>query len=154
MLKYELMDRNFKEQLSVKELRDILIENDVKPSIQRIKILEFLLKNRIHPSVEEIYNALEGTIPTLSKTTVYNTLNLFRKVKLVQFLTIEENEIRFDIDLRPHAHLKCEKCGKVYDVDLSETPNYNGSIIDGHLIKENFLFFKGICKNCLSKENN
>jgi Fur family peroxide stress response transcriptional regulator len=44
---------------------------------------------------------------TLSKTTVYNSLKLFLKRGIVQELTIEEKEVRYDADTRPHAHFKC-----------------------------------------------
>lgn len=37
----------------------------------------YLLKNHTHPTVDEVYVALCKVIPTLSKTTVYNTLRLF-----------------------------------------------------------------------------
>ena len=49
----------------------------IKPSLQRIAIMEYLIENRIHPTVEDIYEALYIKVPTLSKTTVYNTIKLF-----------------------------------------------------------------------------
>ncbi|MCB0402432.1 MAG: transcriptional repressor, partial [Flavobacteriales bacterium] len=54
-----------------------LSSNNIKPSVQRIKIFEYLHENRQHPTVDTIYKDLVGHIPTLSKTTVYNTLKLF-----------------------------------------------------------------------------
>lgn len=154
MLKSKFLKKNFKEQLSPMDLKSILLENNIKPTIQRIQILEFLIKNKIHPSVDDIYVALEGKIPTLSRTTVYNTLNIFKEVNLVQFLTFEENEIRFDVDLRPHAHLKCNVCDKVYDLNIETSMDFNGNIIEGHLVNETYIFFKGVCKDCLKKEHN
>ena len=52
----------------------------IKPSIQRIAIMDYLLTHKTHPSIEEIYLALCDEIPTLSKTTVYNTLKLFAEI--------------------------------------------------------------------------
>jgi hypothetical protein len=46
----------------------------VKPSPQRVAILQWLIDNRCHPTVDEIYRALEQIYPTLSRTTVYNTM--------------------------------------------------------------------------------
>lgn len=48
--------------------------HNIKPSVQRIAIMKYLMEHRTHPTVDEIYTALSPTIPTLSKTTVYNTL--------------------------------------------------------------------------------
>ena len=49
----------------------------VKPSVQRLAVMEYLLTHRTHPTVDEIYRALVSKIPTLSQATVYNTLKLF-----------------------------------------------------------------------------
>ena len=46
--------------------------HNIKPSVQRIAIMKYLMEHRTHPTVDEIYTALSPTIPTLSKTTVYN----------------------------------------------------------------------------------
>ena len=57
--------------------REYLLKYDIKPSVQRMVIMDYLMSHRIHPSADEIYNALYPTIPTLSKTTIYNTMKLF-----------------------------------------------------------------------------
>ena len=54
-----------------------LIENGISPSITRIKIYEYLYGNKNHPTVNDVYISLSEEIPTLSKTTVYNTLKMF-----------------------------------------------------------------------------
>ena len=56
---------------------EYLLSYDIKPSVQRIAIMDYLLKHHTHPCIDEIYMALHDDIPTLSKTTVYNTLKLF-----------------------------------------------------------------------------
>ena len=43
----------------------------LRPSIQRVAILEYINQHYTHPTIEEIYDALSKKIPTLSKTTVY-----------------------------------------------------------------------------------
>ena len=53
-----------------------LQNHNIKPSVQRIAIMNYLIEHRTHPTVDEIYTALSPSIPTLSKTTVYNTLKL------------------------------------------------------------------------------
>ena len=86
---------------------EYLLKFGIKPSVQRIAIMNFLLHNRIHPSVEDIYNALCVSIPTLSKTTVYNTLKLFAEQGALLALVIDEKNVRFDIDTSNHAHFQC-----------------------------------------------
>ena len=43
---------------------DRLTENGVRPSVQRLTIMEFLLKNHTHPTVEEVYQGVVKAVPT------------------------------------------------------------------------------------------
>ncbi|MFH0975026.1 MAG: Fur family transcriptional regulator [Spirochaetota bacterium] len=129
------------------EIKNILSENTIKPSLHRMKILEYLLKMKNHPTVDTIYKDISGDIPTLSKTTVYNTLKTFQDSGIVQAITIEDNEVKYDASVEKHAHFKCNVCGQLYDVPMDTKVLYIKSI-GGHLIKETQLFFKGICKAC------
>ena len=45
-----------------------LQNHNIKPSVQRIAIMNYLIEHRTHPTVDEIYTALSPSIPTLSKT--------------------------------------------------------------------------------------
>ena len=67
-----------------------LQNHNIKPSVQRIAIMTYLMEHRTHPTVDEIYTALAPSIPTLSKTTVYNTLKLLSEQGAAQTLTIDE----------------------------------------------------------------
>jgi Fe2+ or Zn2+ uptake regulation protein len=124
-----------------------LVEHGVKPSFQRIKILEYLIQEKNHPTVNDIYLSLLDTIPTLSKTTVYNTLNLMIEYGLVHEVLVEENEVRYEFAEHFHGHFKCEQCGRLYDIPLSiEIENITD--LQRFQIKEQHIFFKGICSQC------
>lgn len=131
-------------------IRDYLKENGIKPSYLRIKILEYLLKYKSHPTVDEIYRELSGEIPTLSKTTIYNTLNLFVEKKVAQLIVIEENETRYDADIRVHGHFKCGACGKIYDIPV-DISSIKVEGLDKFQVDETHIYFKGICDKCLQK---
>lgn len=124
-----------------------LSEHGVKPSFQRIKILDYLIREKNHPTVNDIYLSLIDVIPTLSKTTVYNTLNLLIEHKLVHEVLIEENEVRYEFAEGLHGHFKCETCGKLMDIPIKVNLE---SITDlkQFTITEQHIFFKGICKEC------
>lgn len=146
--------------INVNSLKNVLESKGVKPSYQRLRILEYIIKKDIHPSVDTIYKALHKKIPTLSKTTVYNTLSLFEKKKIVNCVTIFDNELRYDFKKKPHAHFLCIECGEVYDIHLdTDTDTYtdrnsdlfNEDFIKGYKTTETHIHFKGICKKCLKK---
>ncbi len=137
---------------SIEKMRFLLESKSVKPSYQRLKILEYLLKNREHPSVDDIFQALNEEIPTLSKTTVYNTLNLFSEKGIAISLTIVNNELRYDLVMEPHAHFQCRECKKVFDIPLVNDLFLTHSIME-HRVEEIQVTFKGVCKNCLKMED-
>lgn len=131
----------------VEDIGKYLKENGVKPSYQRMRVYEFLLENRIHPSVDTIYKHLVREIPTLSKTTVYNTLNLFIEKKLVNVIVIEENETRYDVDTSIHGHFKCEVCNKIYDF-MVDTNCFEQKTLKQFTISEQHIYLKGACNHC------
>ncbi len=135
-------------ELSMDKLREYLVNEGIHPSYHRLKILEYLMKHRTHPTVEMIHKELSTGIPTLSKTTVYNTVKLFVSKGIVQELTIEEKEVRYDADTKPHAHFKCVECGGVYDIAL-ESPLFEHETVEGHKVEECHIYLKGVCKDCL-----
>jgi len=127
-----------------------LTENNIKPSIQRMKIYEYLYNNKMHPTVDKIYNSLSNEMPTLSKTTVYNTLNLFVDNGVASTVTIEDNEVRYDVTIEEHAHFKCNDCGNIYDIqmDLSQAKFMK---LNGFEIDKTDVYLNGKCKKCLTK---
>ena len=116
----------------VQKISKILTDSGIKPSLQRVMIYEFLLKNNIHPNVDKVFSALATKIPTLSKTTVYNTLKLFERSGLIKSLNIDENEIRYDAIQHIHGHFKCEKCEMIYDFNYNHKKVRNSK---DHLIR-------------------
>lgn len=129
-----------------------LADHGVKPSLQRIAVMEYLMEHRTHPTVEEIYQALHPQIPTLSKTTVYNTLRLFTEKGAALQLTIDDKKVCFDADTSAHAHFLCRNCGKVYDVRLRQTDlQTEAEMPEGFAVEQSDLYFHGVCKCCLDK---
>jgi len=129
-----------------------LAERKIRPSIQRIKVLEYLSKTECHPTVEQIYQDLLKEIPTLSKSTVYNTLKLFYDTGLIKILNIEGYESRYDSVTQNHGHFICAECGAIYnfkiDIDLVETEE-----LTGFKVFDKNVYFKGICPKCLLNIN-
>ncbi|MEA1974971.1 MAG: Fur family transcriptional regulator [Bacillota bacterium] len=133
--------------MSSNEIKKYLSDNNIKPSLPRVKIFEYLIQYKSHPTVDEIYIALVDELVTLSKTTVYNTLNLFLKNNIINQILIEENETRYDADMKIHGHFKCNKCGKVYDFDY-DLSKIKISDLYEFTFTEYHTYIKGICKNC------
>jgi len=124
-----------------------LIEHGISPSVQRLAIMDYLLTHPTHPTVNEIYSELLPVIPTLSKTTVHNTLKLFVKHNIALYIDIDERNARFDGKISAHAHFRCKKCGCIFDISLAEMTELFPEEPD-FVIDEAYVNIKGVCKTC------
>ncbi|MGL4332336.1 MAG: Fur family transcriptional regulator [Bacteroidales bacterium] len=134
------------------EAQDRLLKYGIKPSVQRIAIMDYLLANKTHPTVDEIYSALYPYIPTLSKTTVYNTLSLFVEQGAALCLGIELKNARFDGDISSHAHFLCSGCGQIFDVFEFSDESLVNVVPDNFELQDIHVYYKGRCAKC--KEGN
>ncbi len=130
-----------------------LQSHHIKPSLQRIAIMSYLMEHCTHPTVDEIYTALAPDIPTLSKTTVYNTLKLLTEQGATQTLTIDERNTCYEATTSPHAHFLCKRCGRIYDIPCHKhTQVPSEAQCEGHTVQEVHHYYKGICKQCRMQE--
>ena len=131
------------------ELKQELKSKNIRLTHQRLKILEYMVNNSGHPTADEIYRALKKEIPSLSKTTVYNTLNYLSELNLIRVLSVDDNEAHFDASTEIHGHFICQVCEEIFDFDIQET--LQTKELNGFKINERIVSFKGVCPRCLSK---
>ncbi len=137
---------------NMERLKDVLIAKGLKPTYQRLKILEYLDKHlNSHPTVEMIHDAVARKVPTISVTTVYNTLNTFIEKNLVSAVTITGTELHYDCVTTPHHHFLCKKCLRIFDVEI-KCPIVEKNHVGGHQIDEIHGYLKGTCKECLGNK--
>ncbi len=125
----------------------LLKERKIKPSYQRMKIFEYLNEMKNHPTVDMIYRDLVGEIPTLSKATVYNTLDQLKKTGLARVVTIEDNITRYDSQVSIHGHFKCVNCGRIIDFPV-DMESISADVLENCSITDKNVYFKGICPGC------
>ena len=129
----------------------LLKKHDLKVTPQRLEILNFLASHPVHPTADEIYKTLKHNNPSLSKTTVYNSIDVLNKHDLITILTISGKEQRYDFTHTPHQHFLCTRCGRIIDIHI-KCPQLGKVIDGGHKIEEVHGYFKGICKICAQKQ--
>ncbi len=136
----------------MEKYKQLLINKGIKPTFQRLKILEYLENHRNHPTVDMIYSALYKKVPTLSRTTVYNTLDIFRRHGLVTVLATTDSEARFEYNFDSHHHFICRECGQIIDIPV--VCSFRMQLErKGHRVDEVHGNFIGVCKDCLAKKS-
>ena len=130
---------------------ELLRSYGVTPSPQRLAVFNYLLTHKNHPQAETVFRELRPAMPTLSLTTVHNTLKLLVSKKAILEVIIEDGSMRFDGDIRDHAHFKCRKCGQVYDLfpeEGSPLVKEIPALPEGFQLEALHLCMKGVCKSC------
>jgi Fur family peroxide stress response transcriptional regulator len=129
-------------------------KDSIKLTPQRLAIMECLEGNTSHPSAAEIYSVVSEKYPTMSFSTVYNTLQTLREKGRVIELSIDSGKMRFDPNTKAHHHLICVQCKKITDVHRKFALNLpEGERCDYEIIG-NHVDFYGICPECKKANRN
>ncbi len=83
---------------------------------QRMAVYEALIGTDTHPGAEEIYRTVRSRFPTISRGTVYRTLETLCRLGLVADVGQTRGTARFEAALEPHHHLVCLSCRSIIDV--------------------------------------
>lgn len=134
------------------ELTNELKNKNIRLSHQRLKVLEYMSSSKSHPTVDQIYTDLIKEIPTLSKTTIYNTLDTLIDASLVKMVSIEDNETRYDATTEAHGHFKCESCRKIFDFDI-DFNSFQTNGLSNFKVDQKDIYFKGTCPQCMVNTN-
>jgi Fur family peroxide stress response transcriptional regulator len=132
------------------QISTYLLKNGVRPLQKRVKIMSYLVSKRNHPTVDMIYSDLIHEIKGLSKTTIYNVLNLFVQSGVALALNIEGNEVRYDADTSAHGHFKCKICSVVMDFQVKQG-DLPKPMLEGFRVDEQHYYLKGVCSFCANK---
>lgn len=128
-------------------LARIMQERGIRPSLHRIAVLTHIANSHVHPSADTIFSDLSKNFPSLSRTTVYNSLHLLVEKELVKELDIESETRHYDFALQPeHSHFSCRICGKIFDTDLPD--GIENTVIPGFDIDSINITFRGTCPEC------
>jgi Fur family transcriptional regulator, peroxide stress response regulator len=130
---------------------DFLRERGIQPSQQRIRIYEALAAVKTHPAADTIYRELTAEMPTLSRTTVFSTLDLFARKGVAQRLALSGSELRYDADTSRHVHFRCRSCGAVSDLAGLRAPA-QPKAPEGYIVESSQFYAEGLCSACAARE--
>ena len=119
-------------------------------TIQCAMVLETVNRLRCHATADEVYDAIVKEHPSVSRATVYRNLNRLSERGEIRRIEIPDGPDRFDHQRHEHYHVKCAKCGRVFDVDMDYIPGLEEKIKDarGFRFTGHNIIFTGICPEC------
>ena len=140
--------KNEKKQIDPHE---VLRGYNIKITPQRLLVYSILVNAKCHLSVDDVYAEVLKTLPSVSRATVYATLECFKKQNLVKDVRIDPERSYFETRTDWHHHFLCRKCGKVLDIDIKSCSTMRNCIIGEHIIEDFQGYFYGVCGKCKGK---
>lgn len=123
-------------------------------TIQKDLVLKAVQELKRHLTADEVYEFIKKEHPTIGRGTVYRNLKILVEEGAIRKVEVPDSSDRFDFTLKDHYHVKCVKCGDIFDVDMEQLPDLKAKIRDTHGMEflEYDIFFKGICPACRTTE--
>ena len=91
-------------------------------TIQRDITLQAVRSLKNHATADEIYTYVSQEHPRIGKGTIYRNLNILAEEGKIRKLEIPGGPDCFDHNCTEHHHMRCVRCGRVFDVDLKPLP--------------------------------
>lgn len=98
-----------------KEIVNLLAQNNLKITPQRIAVLEVLRGLRNHPSAENILEHLRLSNPHVTIGTVYKILDIFTEKGIIKRVKTDTGHMRYDPVPEKHHHLYCKESERIED---------------------------------------
>ena len=87
-----------------------------------LSLASFIIMRR-HVTANEVYEFIKEAYPTIGKGTVYRNLDILVEEGALRKVEVPDGSNRFDFTLKNHYHVRCIKCGEVFDVDMEQIPD-------------------------------
>lgn len=142
-----------KHEKATDQAETLLLNNDIKPTANRLLVLKELLLSPYPLSLIE----LETNIETMDRSSISRALGILLERDIIHAFEDGRGVSKYEIchgdshcsidDM--HAHFYCEKCNKVYCFEDISAPHIN--IPAEFRIRSVNYMLKGLCPACASK---
>jgi len=121
---------------------------------QRETILNVLQHTHVHPTADWVYDEVRKIVPNISKGTVYRNLKILQEQGKISELNLSGTVSRYEGRQENHYHFRCEKCGRIFDLDEPVNNELDERVArkTGFKVSHHQLEFRGICNECQIKE--
>lgn len=137
------------ENRSVQMLRD----SGHRLTPQRVLIVSSLRHADGHMTAAEILDRVRESYPYIDPSTVYRTLSVLRKLRLVSETDVGVGEAIYEwLDQDRHHHLICRACGNLTRLDHGYMASLGAEIFDDYGFKADVdhIAVFGLCADCIS----
>ena len=140
----------------LKYFKDALRQESLRFTSQRLAILEDIIQNEDHRECDDIHQSLKSRNVSVSRATIYRTLDLLEKVGIIRKMNIGDGRFRYENQLSRshHDHLICVRCGKIIEFIDQEVEHRQERIAAkyGFDLEDHTHQLFGVCTECQSNK--
>lgn len=126
----------------------LLRDHHLKVTPQRVAIADILYAKG-HVTIDSLYEIMLKKFDSISLATIYKNVNLMMQNTFIQEVKIPNSKSVYELTKDRHAHLVCEKCSFVEDIDFNfDSIAQHTASIGSFDVESVSLIFTGKCKNC------
>ncbi len=133
-------------------LKEALKDNGLRDTQQLQTVWDELCSTSDHRDAEDIYVTLVRNGLSVSRATVYRTIEVLVKKGLARKLDIGDGRSRYEMrqDNSHHDHMICVNCGRIEEfVDLRiEELQKDVAVRNSFILKTHKLQLYGLCRDC------
>ena len=115
----------------------------IQATPQRVAVAQYVFGTTSHPTADEAWAKVKRTSPTISRATVYNTLNLLVEKGLLRTQILKGGTVVFDPLLEPHHHFVDDRTGRVYDIPWGAVAVTGNDSLEGFDVREYQVVMRG-----------
>jgi Fur family transcriptional regulator, ferric uptake regulator len=148
------MGKNMSPQLERRALLAELASRGIRLTAQRRAIVEVVQEAKEHLDAGSLLELARGREPNIDRATVYRTIDLLKKLRLIDELDLmhlEGEKHYYEVKTkRDHVHLACFRCGRIeeFSSPLFEGLKAELSKLAGFTIRVTRLEVGGNCRAC------
>lgn len=136
--------------MNTEKYSTILEETGIRPTATRLLIYEAIS----HLTDTFSLGSLENLLPSIDKSVIFRTLNLFHEHNLIHGVDDGSGSHKYCLchnyghckDKEGHCHFYCELCQKTYCLDKDSIPPIQ--LPEGFIAHQVSYVIKGICPEC------
>ncbi len=141
-------------------LEQELVSRGVRMTHQRRLLVQLIQGADSHMDAVELWQRARTKDPTINRVTVYRTLNMLKRLGLVDeldLLHLEGGRHYYEArSTRDHIHLACLKCGRIQEFESSLFEKLKGQIERERRFRIQVVRVEagGLCDICQEKQSN
>ena len=95
----------------------------IRHTIQRDIVHQAILSMPGHVTADMVYEKIHAAHPSIARATVYRNLGMLEAEGRIMRIDVPGGADCFEVRVREHYHIRCARCGKLFDAKLRYMPN-------------------------------